>query len=185
GAAPLAETRLSTLPEDPASGRPSSRSIKDFARPLLDWLQTTRLDLLRQKLEEELCVRAAQTASLILPWEEWQHEVPRPDLWVGIAPYLALEYMNSRYLEEKRRSQLGSILTRLLDGQTRETAVRLLRRDILAALDAGGSDAEIALMLRRARQIIPDMDWWEEQNKIWVLGPRRYPQCARELNFFL
>ncbi|MDR1490744.1 MAG: DUF3536 domain-containing protein [Desulfovibrio sp.] len=182
---PLAEMSLSTFPEDPASGRTSSRSIRDFARPLLDWLQTTRLDILQQKLEEELSVRAAQAASLILPWEEWQSGVPRPDLWAGLAPYLALEYMNNRSLEEKKRLQLGAILIRLLDGQTREMTARLLNRDILAALDAGESDAALALMMRRARQIIPDMDWWEAQNRIWLLGPRRYPQCARELNFFL
>ncbi|MDR0828428.1 MAG: DUF3536 domain-containing protein [Desulfovibrio sp.] len=185
---PLAEACLKAWPADKPSGEQWSRCIKDFARPLLDWLQTLRLTDLQEKQKKSLLPLAAHAASLILPWEEWQHGLPHPELWAALAPYLALEYMKSDKIEDSKREQLGKILSLLLTDNLRELAALLLRREILIGLDENGGertidDSCLAQWAQRTRLIIPDMDWWEVQNKIWTLGIGSYPQSARELHF--
>jgi hypothetical protein len=113
-------------------------------------------------------------------------------MWQSFLPYLARECMLNDSLGEERRAQVGVLLSRHLNAAQTALARRLARETLLAALDEAASpknpprpedDAGLASLARGARALLPGIDWWKVQNRVWDLGVGKFPLLAKELGF--
>ena len=195
----VTDARINMRPEqEPAEEL--TRRAGDFSRPMRDYLQTYNLESWEKHRRPEFLAVAAHTASLVDTWLEAQHDVPRPDYWVGFIPYLVVETMCGDSLSEKQRSQIQALLSLHLSARAKRLAMTLVSETMMAALNkAAGSgktdgdaalvpsgsvnDETLALWARRLRLVMPDMDWWTIQNTLWDLGIHTFPSLARELGF--
>jgi hypothetical protein len=172
------------------------RKVRDFARPLRDWLLSQVLRNRERVRRPEMQAVAAHVLSLTDTWIESQHNVPVPEYWLGFMPYLPVEAMCSEAVTDKQRVQLKALCDLHLPSRERALAASLIREHVLAEIDddAGvgaavqhsvqaGDDSSLALWVRRARSMMPDMDWWAVQNRVWERGLKRYPILAKELGF--
>lgn len=195
----VAEARIAVRPEQ-GPGEELTRRAGDFSRPLRDYLQTHCLESWERHSRPEFLAVAAHTASLVDTWLESQHDVPRPDYWVGFIPYLVVETMCSDSLSEKQRSQIQVLLSLHLSARAKRLAMTLVSETMMAALTkavgkepASGDqalvparsmdDQALALWGRRLRLVMPDMDWWTIQNFLWDIGTHHFPSLAKELGF--
>ncbi|MDR1945781.1 MAG: DUF3536 domain-containing protein [Desulfovibrio sp.] len=187
---PLAEARMLVLPEEAGTTEESARSVKELSRPMLDYLQTLRLENTERALRPTLAAAAVHAASIVLPWKEYQRDVPAAHLWTGLLPYMVAEGMRSGFLDAGTLRQIRDILALHLSPEAGSFAARLARDVLLDALwgsedGAHENDAALAQQVRGARQLLPDTGWWEVQNEIWARGISRFPLLAAELGFCL
>lgn len=141
----------------------------------------------------ELSAAAGHAASLIIPWSEAQRDVPEPDLWAGIVPYLAVECMCAESLRAEQRGQLEKLLALHFAPYAEKLAARLIREVVLDALkdglpaalqySGGNLDATLAVWVRRVGRFLPGMDWWPVKNALWDKGIAAFPALAAELGF--
>jgi len=106
---------------------------------------------------------------------------------------MLLESMLDDGLSVKQRMQVERILSLHLTRRSKSLARHLVTETVLENLKAGADadapafgqtrDVVFAEWVRRVRFVMPDMDWWAVQNKVWSLGPSNYPALARELGF--
>lgn len=204
----LADAVMHVCPEEKGDAVWTSRRAADCSRPMRGYLQTACLEQDERRRRPELLALAAHAASLSDPWIEAQHDIPRPELWSGLLPYLAVNLMCNEALDEQRRESLYSLLAMGLSAQERTLAGRmasaifseaLLNRKKVQALplsfpcdtksdeilprDSAVDDALLAVWARRLRRILPDMDWWAVQNALWETGSESFPAFAEELHF--
>lgn len=177
------EFAFSSLTEN-SSGCRSSRRVGELSRPMREYLLSVLLENREANARPALEARAAHCLSLVEVWTEAQHDLPRPEFWAGMMPYLVLTSVLSGYPDDAARTQLASIFSTYSDPGSRALARRITGEYFLQALDAdGGEDAKLAAQARGIRGIMPDMDWWEVQNRLWDVGRERYPLLSRELFF--
>ena len=173
----------------------TSRSVGSLSRPMRDYLLTRCLENNERLMRPAFLRLAAHAASMTLPWQEAQHDVCRPELWVGFLPYLVVECMYANDISEAQRRQVEVILSLHLSHRAKTLAQHLVEKALLNALEdyanhkptgAPGNapdDATLADWVSRVRHIMPDMDWWAVQNKVWERGIASWPALARELGF--
>lgn len=167
-----------------AAGCRSSRRVGDLSRPMREYLLSMLLENREATMRPTLETHAAHYLSLMDAWAEAQHDLPRPEFWAGMMPYLALASILSGYPHEAARTQLAAIFSTYADPAARALAKRMVGEYFLQSLDANSSDdATLALQAHGIRGIVPDMDWWAVQNRLWDVGLERYPLLSRELFF--
>jgi hypothetical protein len=183
---PMAEAAMTVRPEGAPQEQSVTRNVGELSQPLGDMLLSFCLENRERIMNPELQATAGHAASLIRPWREAQHDIPRPEFWIEFMPCMAVECMISDTLSSRQRAQLEVILSLHLPVKAKALTQNLIRRHMLDALetpDHGRDDQTLALWARRVRQIMPDMDWWAVQNSVWELGREKYPALAGELGF--
>lgn len=166
-----------------------TRGTRDLSRPLRDYLLSLTLERWEQLARPELRAVAGNAVSLVAPWLEAQNDLPEPEYWVSIIPYMVLESMLDNNLNVKQRMQIERILSAQLSQSSKKLARSLVTETFIAAFEHYvpaadvNKDEILAEWVRRVRFIMPDMDWWLVQNKIWGEGLEQYPGLAAELGF--
>lgn len=185
----LEDSVIHVRPEEAAEGEEISRKAMDLSRSMRDYLLAKNLESWERFNRPELRAVAGNALSLISPWQEAQRNVTRPEYWVGFTPYMLVESMLADGLSVKKRMQVEQILAQQLAARSKTLARRLVIEAFVKGIDLdrenGGpcKDATFAEWARRVRFVMPDMDWWEVQNKIWDLGISAYPCLAAEIGF--
>ena len=180
----MAEAAMTVLPEGAPEHQAITRKVGELSQPMSDILLSGCLESRERVMGSELQAMAGHAASLIRPWREAQHEIIRPEFWVGIMPYMVVEYMMNDTLSSGQRMQLETILSLHLSARAKALSSSLVQRHMLDALkNRDRNDETLAAWVRRVRQIMPDMDWWTVQNSVWELGKEKYPAFAGELGF--
>ncbi len=158
--------------------------VRDLSRPMRDYLLPRLLDRAEARHTPRLRALAAHTLSLAEPWVEAQREEPCPEMWVEFAPYLALESMRDDVLPDEVRGQMDAMIALHLSPHAASLTAGLVRDAFLEQL-AGPqvNEARLVSWVRRARRMLPDMDWWPVQNKVWELGVKHLPALGAELGF--
>jgi hypothetical protein len=85
-------------------------------------------------------------------------------------------------------ARIRGVLAAYLTPQAGRFASRLACDALLDALRGTqgrppAGDAELARQARTARELLPDIVWWELQNEVWERGLGAYPLLAAELGF--
>ena len=200
---PLADAEMIVRPEGGGADAEVRRKVRDLARPLRDFVLSQFLRNRERASRPEKQALAAHVLSLIDPWLEAQHDVPRPEYWVGFMPYLLVEAMRNDAVTDKQREQLKALFAMHLSDRAKALAGELVREQVLAGLTPVAEetfaqkqtrqtevfpgqpqdDAVLALWVRRVRGMVADMDWWAVQNRVWERGLKIYPILAKELGF--
>jgi alpha-amylase/alpha-mannosidase (GH57 family) len=202
---PHAEATMRVRPDRPdddvGRGEEKSRSVRDLSRPARDALLTLCLENREKILAPELQAAAGHAASLLSPRAEGQNDLTRPELWGTFLPYLARECMENDAIDAERILVAAQILARHLTAAQAALARDMARESLLAALDDAAApgrspqsgqtprtprsldDAALAARARKARGLLPGMDWWAVQNRLWELGAHAFPLLAAELGF--
>jgi len=183
---PMIEAAMTVRPEGGAHDQSITRKVGELSQPLSDMLLSACLENRERAMNPELQATAGHAASLIRPWREAQHDIPRPEFWIGFMPYMGVEYMINDTLSPEQRTQLEAILSLHLPVRAKALTQNLIRRHLLDALETPGhgrDDQTLAGWAGRVRRIMPDMDWWAVQNSVWELGREKYPALAEELGF--
>ncbi len=200
--------RMFVRPEE--GGEEQSRTLNELARPMRDFLLTLHLENLECRNRPALRAAAVHALRLSDPWLGSQHELSRPEFWAALIPYLPLESLCLEDLSEQQRVQVKTILSLHLPPSAKALSEHLLREAFLQALatperpapQAGSrclrtrykthepccpaepySDARLAAWARQVHALLPDMDWWAVQNRIWEKGPDSCPLLAEALYF--
>jgi alpha-amylase/alpha-mannosidase (GH57 family) len=203
---PLVDAEMSVRRQDAGREAEQRRKAREFSRPLRDWLLSQFLQN-REKLKRpEMRAAAAHALSLSDSWLESQHNVPTPEYWIDFMPYMPVEAMCNDAVTDRQRIQLKTLFEMHLSARDRTLAAGIIREQLLDGLEpdgrlAGGQDrapsprpgdgksagpcddATLALWMRRARAMTPDMECWAVQNKVWERGLKLYPLLAKELGF--
>jgi Domain of unknown function (DUF3536). len=167
----------------------TSRAVRELGHPLRDYLLATNLEKWERLGRPRRRAYAAHAVSITSPWLEGQLDVTGPEFWIGFIPYMLLESMLDDGLSVKQRMQVERILSLHLTRRSKSLARHLVTETVLENLEADAPasdqsrDAVFAEWVRRVRFVMPDMDWWAVQNKVWGLGPSKYPALAKELGF--
>ena len=171
----------------------TSRAVRELGHPLRDYLLAKNLEKWERLGRPRRRAYAAHTVSITSPWLEGQLDVTGPEFWIGFIPYMLLESMLDDGLSVKQRMQVERILSLHLTRRSKSLARHLVTETVLENLKADADadapvfgqsrDVVFAEWVRRVRFVMPDMDWWAVQNKVWGLGPSNYPVLARELGF--
>jgi len=183
---PMLEAAMTVRPEGATQDQDITRKVGELSQPLSDLLLSSCLENRERVMNPELQATAGHAASLIQPWREAQHDILHPEFWTGFMPYVAVECMISDTLSPKQRMQLEVILSLHLPAGVKALTQNLIQRHMLDALETPGhgrDDQTLAEWVRRVRHIMPDMDWWAVQNRVWELGKEKYPALAEELGF--
>lgn len=135
---------------------------------------------------------AAHALSLMETWHEAQHDLTLPEYWPPILPYLPIAAMRDKDLPAEKAQLLRAILDRQLIGYAKRLAEENVMDLMLDALSSPkligrnpifADDAGLAKAVRTANLLLPDINWWSVQNRLWDLGPASFPALAGELNF--
>lgn len=188
---PLSDVIIYIRPEDASPEAEISRSAGSLARPMRDYLLSHCLENWERFNRSELLAVAAHAASMTGPWPEGQSDVTRPDFWVGFVPYLAVECMVSDYITPTQRRQVEVLLSLHLSKRAKVLAREAVTEVMLSAFEGCGlgdcreprDDATLSAWAQRVHHVMPDMDWWAVQNKVWELGLAKYPLLSKELGF--
>ncbi|MDL2315886.1 DUF3536 domain-containing protein [Desulfovibrio sp. OttesenSCG-928-A18] len=180
----------------------SQRRCAELAHQAQDWLLSLCLEHRERTHRPQLMAEAAHAASLLRHWGEAQHDIPTPEFWTDFLPYLLPVCMRWQAISDSQIAQVATIVRLHLSNRGRRLTMHLAVELLLAALDAaaGGHDLEadgsdaagegrqdndrtLARWAGRARLILPDISLWSVQNRLWTLGPERFPALAKELGF--
>ena len=180
---PMADAEMTVRPENGPPDLEFRCRTGDLSRPMSDALLSRYLENWENRVRPELLAVAGHAASMTRPWQEAQHDVVRPDFWIGFVPYLVVENMVNAALSPKQRRQLEVVLSLHLTARSKALARNLVQERMLAGLEEGRDDATLSAWAQRVRYVMPDMDWWAVQNLVWEKGRGAYPALARELGF--
>lgn len=193
---PLIDTAMHVRYESgEKAGTTICRRVSELSRPMRDSLLSKYLENWEQMRRPELQALASHAASMTDVWLEAQHDVIRPDFWVGFIPYLVLESMYGDHLTDRQRQQVETILSLHLSDRAKQLAKNLVEQAFRASLDkaeqkdapagqpAPPDDATLATWVQRVKTVLPDMDWWSVQNKLWETGLAKFPALAKALGF--
>lgn len=184
---PLADAEVTVQRDD--GSVTATRRVRDLSRPMRDTLISDFLERKEQAGLPGLMASAANAASLLDVWEEAQRDVPAPEVWHGLLPYMAVPAMCGETLTDEQRDRIRVLFTMHLSDTGKRLAGRLLINALLAALQTGQAgnaapdDGTLAVWVRRAKALLPEMDWWSAQNLVWKIGHHTLPSLARELHF--
>lgn len=188
----LSDTTLTARPMSGDTILDKTARVGDLGKPLRDTLLTVFLEERERKSRPARLADAAHALSLTDRWHEAQHDLILPEYWFPILPYLPAASMRGAGLSAESRERLRGILERHLSGYGKRLAQDVVREVMLAALPDSApppgagphtDDAALAHAAREACQLLPDMDWWDVQNRLWALGPASFPALASELGF--
>ena len=167
-----------------SAGSRSSRRVGELSHPLREYLLSILLKNREANHRPAQKAQAAHCLSLMEAWTEAQHDLPRPEFWAGLMPYLVLASIFTDYPDTAGRKQLASIFSIYSDPAARALARRMVGEYFLQAMNESGiEDARLAEQARGIKAIMPDMDWWVVQNSLWDAGREQYPLLSRELFF--
>ncbi len=169
-----------------ADGTQEAMRLMDLARNRREALLAALTTGATRRADELLGPVARTMLPLVSPWEEAQRDMVRSEAWASLLPTLGLATITGcgaspetlRLVEDYLRANLGA-------GDRRRLA-RLAEGMFTELLDAPEPDWDkIERRIVRTRALLPDMDWWSVQNRIWQWGlagegPRR---CAVQLGF--
>ncbi len=155
-----------TMPD----GSARIRKLTDLPRNFRDFLSLT---LLRANAEQNLPKRlglARHLLSVWEPWEEGQTNQPGPELWINLAPELALLCVTEGAPPQDKLDQLRSLFdNNQLSREHKRTCQRLVASAFTNELQKPDYSAEtLATWAKRANRLFPDMDWWDVQNAFWA-----------------
>lgn len=199
----LADAEMVVRPRDADNNAELCRKVRDLGRPLRDSLLFRWLRNRERVSRPHMQALAVHVLSLIDTWIDAQNDVPRPEYWLGVMPYLLVEAMRDDTVTDAQRRQIKTLITMHLPDRARVLAGDLVRECLLAGLEPAAmeapeirharqaekfhvqpqDDATLALWVRRVRGILADMDWWAVQNRVWERGLKIYPILAKELGF--
>ena len=162
--------------------------VSKFSKPMRDYLMAQMAANQEALVRPKFLAQARHVLSMIDPWPEEQHDVIRPELYQGLMPYMAVEAVlneTGETLSPERRAQVEALLLRHLSPESLILANRLVSEAILERLASSGTEADpvLAELLRRAKALLPEMDTWDIQNKVWEMHPRSVPLLATGLRF--
>ncbi|MDR1685614.1 MAG: DUF3536 domain-containing protein [Desulfovibrio sp.] len=200
---PLAEAAMRVASADAGLHDVSARAVGDLSRPMLDSLLTFRLENAERERRPALAAAALHAASALAERHEERGGLPEPHLWLNILPYMVAECMTkpsclvrgdpgaaawNAAVPADALARIRGVLAALLTPEAKRFASRLACDALLDSLrgtDKGppAGDAELARQARVARELLPDITWWELQNEVWERGLGTYPLLAAELGF--
>ena len=163
--------------------------VGDFGRPLRDTVLCEFLEERERAARPAALAGAAHALSLMDVWHEAQHDLTLPEYWTPVLPYVPAAAMFAVELSDANRERLREILERQLSGYARRLAEAVVRERLLEALEAADAtpvhsgDHALARAVSTARLLLPGMDCWSVQNRLWELGPGAFPALAAELGF--
>jgi hypothetical protein len=180
----MAEATMTVRAEGAPEHQAITRKAAELSQPRSDILLSCCLESRERIMGTELQAMAGHAASLTRPWREAQHDILLPEFWVGIMPYVIVEYMMNDTLSSGQRMQLEAVFSMHLPAGAETLAKHLMQRHMLNTLESHKHDDELlAAWVHRVHRIMPDMDWWAVQNSVWELGREKYPALAEELGF--
>lgn len=188
----LAEAALTVRPMDDDTILDRTARVGELGKPLRDTILIDFLEERERKMRPERLADAAHALSLMDGWHEARHDLTLPEYWSPVLPYLPAAAMRGAGLSAKSRERLRGILERQLSGYGRRLAQQVVREAMLAALPGSppapqtgphADDEALARAAREAYRLLPDMDWWDVQNRLWELGTASFPALASELGF--
>lgn len=188
----LGEAALTVRPLNGDTILDKTVRVAGLGDPLRDTILTNFLEERERKMRPARLADAAHALSLLDGWHEARHDLTLPEYWFPILPYLPAAAMSGAGLPAESRERLRGILERHLCGYGKRLARQVVRESMLAALPGDApapqtgpheDDEALARAAREAYRLLPDMDWWDVQNRIWELGPASFPALAFELGF--
>lgn len=203
----LANTTLRVRPRASGSRAPCHQAVApqcaadddarvgSFGRPLRDTVLHEFLEERERAARPAALAEAAHALSLMDVWHEAQHDLTLPEYWTPVLPYLPAAAMFAVELIDDNRERLRKVLERQLSDYARRLAEAVVRERLLEALDAlnvlgatgaapaHSGDRALARAVSTATLLLPGMDWWIVQNRLWELGPAAFPALAEALGF--
>ncbi len=177
----LARTGVAVRRED---GEEARRSVADLSHPLREYL----LDRFMARLEEErrqtLLEQARQALALFPRPEEGRRTFTRPECWAAVLPYLPAAAIDAEGIGIEELELPAAFLAEDLSPAQRREAEGAAERALLAELEAEApNDARLAGAVERVAALLPGMNWWRVQNRLWDKGIRTLPKLAERLGF--
>ncbi|MDR1125423.1 MAG: DUF3536 domain-containing protein, partial [Deltaproteobacteria bacterium] len=180
-----------------ADGRAFRRESRDLARHLHDFLNVRMLRRTADIGAADRTLTLRHCISNLASLEEGQTTQPFDDLWSELLPYLPVACLNwpdgGAELRQESLEQAARIMRRnSISPSLRNRCMELVSAEALRLLDSGENgglddaelDNELARGVRRVAFVLPEMNWWEVQNRLWsrnLLGA--YPKTAEAVGF--
>ncbi|MDL2267865.1 DUF3536 domain-containing protein, partial [Desulfovibrio sp. OttesenSCG-928-G15] len=136
----LAEARMFVQCAEGDARPETSCAVSEFSRPDTEALLAACLKRLERANRPQMQALAAHVASLVIPWDNSQHDIIGPAFWVGFMPYLALECMVNESLDDAQRMQVQAILAMHLSERSKELSSLLICEALADCLQSAGMD---------------------------------------------